>query len=130
MKINLITVSQIHKNPECLVVGLGKGSNFKKHPSFKVLTPKDGDFVVKTLGIENNLNEKKPIVLSLPSDPSRKLIFINIPTGKSWNGRRRQAAISRVVLQAKDSKVKQITLFLNDFSLLKMADEVSVRTAV
>ncbi len=130
MKINLITVSQVPQNPECLVIGLGKGSNFKKHPSFKLFTPSDGNFVVKALGMENNLNEKKPIVLSLPSDPSRKLIFISIPTGKSWNGRRRQAAVRRVVLQAKDSKAKQVTLFLNDFSLPKMADDVSMRTAV
>ena len=36
----------------------------------------------------------------------------------------------KVVLQAKDSKAKQVTLFLNDFSLTKMADDVSVRTTV
>ena len=130
MKINIITVSQIPQNPECLVVGLDKGGNFKKHPSFKLLTPNDGNFVVKALGMENNLSEKKPIVLSLPSDPSRKVILLGIPTGKSWNGRRRQAAVRKVVLQAKDSKAKQVTLFLNDFSLTKMADDVSVRTTV
>ncbi len=129
MKINLIAISQIPKNPECLVVGLDKGDNFKKHPSFKLLAPSDGNFVIKALGMENNLNEKKPIVLSLPSDPSRKVILLGIPTGKSWNGRRRQAAVRKVVIQAKDSKVKQVTLFLNDFSLPKMADDVSARTA-
>lgn len=131
MKINLITVSQISKNLECLVIGLAKGDNYKKHPSFKLFTREDGDFIVKMLDLENSLNdEKKSIVLSLPSDPSKKVIFIGIPAGKSWNGRRRQVAIRKIVFQAKDSRSKQITLFLNDFSLPKMTEEVSMRTMV
>lgn len=128
MKIRLAEISKISKNTQCFVIGLAKKEAYKKHPFISILTSADKDFISRTLTAETNWNEKKTLVIPLPSNPSRKIIILGVSESKSWNQRRRQATIRKIILQAKDARVSHIAISLNDFTLPNITGEEAVRT--
>jgi len=130
MKVNLIKTPDALKSVQCLFVCLVKKEDYKKHVFSSLVSKGDNDFIGRVLETETNWGDKKTLVIPLPSNPSRKLIFLGIPGNESWNRRRRQAAIRKAVLLAKDARVSRIAIFLNDFTLPNMTEEEAVRTAV
>ncbi len=129
MRIKLATISSLPKNTQCLVVGISQKEAYKKHPFLSLVPASDRDYLQASLNAESVWNEKKVLIISLPSEPSRKIVLMGVGEGTSWNHRRRQASIRKAVLLSKDLKASSVALYLNDFSLPNMSPEAAVRTA-
>jgi len=129
MVIRLATTSNLPKTVQSLVFVLPKKEFYEKHPFFRVLGVKDRNHIKKVLKSDTNWGEKRVIAVSLPSNPARKAILMGRMNDTSFNGRRRQVALRKALQSGKETKAKELAVFLGDFTLAEMSDEVSVRTA-
>lgn len=130
MKISLAQSSKIPEPFHCLVIGLSRKNSYRKHPFISLISKDDRVFVDRILASEKTWDEKKVLIIPLPSNPTRKLVFLGLKEKKLWNHRIRQFALRKIIFIAKEAHLSKIAFFLNDFPFPENDQVTAVRTAV
>jgi leucyl aminopeptidase len=125
MEFKIIKIKDFKNNFDGFSFYIFNLEEIKKHPFFENLSKEDKEFLLKI--IENNKeSESNFFVLPLASNPSKKVIILK--KKEKWLLRYLQQDIRKIIQLAKDNKIKNLALFLKDFSHPSLDDKKITET--